>query len=363
MRRRSALENAVPECQGLQTASSRALAIPEILELVLEDIHSICTDLQLRRVNRLWNATYQSKVLRSVTILEDDALGDYYPYSDQKAIAMILLYNEPELARCVRSLNIRLLSESLDNAARPSQRGDGWRVLVRTLPHMTRLQELMLDSTTARWLPALAPIMEGLRTLYINFGPEEYTDAMDTNILDSLAQCRNLRTLCVAYEDGHFDRAGRLRPCSDYFRIAGKQITSLSLWLFGLGAELLRKVLTAIGSQCPVLGDLTLHLTECESRKLDSFRPLLTDTLQHLKLSAGKISSLTEFLEALVNPSFLPNLTTAPVLTEISCVTRNIPLALFDKALQALEQRGTITNLASMRAELHRYYGKQIEGQ
>ena len=133
MRRKSALETAVPECQGLQTAASRALAIPELLELVLNDEYLVCKNLQFRLVNRLWNATCQATVLRTVTVDEANIrIPD--DYSKSSRIVTILLDKEPRLAHHVKRLYSDLLRHPLDNDAQAPHVGGGQRLLAQILP-------------------------------------------------------------------------------------------------------------------------------------------------------------------------------------------------------------------------------------
>lgn len=208
----------------------------------------------------------------------------------------------------------------------------------------------------------MAPAMGSLRTLKLEFGREDHSDAIDTDICNALARCRTLRTLSVGYNRGHFDRKSRLHACERFFKLAGEHLHSLTLWLYALQAELLHKVSTAIGLQCPVLNSLKLRLYSCDDRKLESFKPLFTNTLKKLTLGVDHASGLTAFLDNLVDPAFLPSLESAPALLWVESLSGSIPLATVEKALRALHQRGTIKDLASMSAGLYSICERQSEG-
>jgi hypothetical protein len=279
-------------------------------------------------------------------------------------IAAALLDNEPQLACLIRTLQVQF--DPLRQWTNPPlQEGDGRRILDKITPFLRSLENLILDSKAMQSFFAGEPAMTRLKSLTLREIANPLSVAMRLSMQRSLAQSPHLQALSVRFMHTYFSRRGTIRVCTDFFETIGRQLQSLELALLLLPREALHMVLKMVASHCPMLRSLGLAVECCEEQRLKYIKPLLIDTLQHITLNVGYASCLTEFLKKLVNPSFLPNLTTAPTFTHETqrFLKGDATLAVFEEALHALEQRGTIKDLESMRADLHHFRERQIRGE
>ena len=276
MPRRKAVRDNDPASQNqtIESAACRAMAIPELLELVLDNKYLICINLQFRLVNRLWNVTCQSTVLRSVFVAHENC-------GSSDRIAAALLDNEPQLACLIRTLQVQF--DPLRQWTNPPlQEGDGRRILDKITPFLRSLENLILDSKAMQSFFAGEPAMTRLKSLTLREIANPLSVAMRLSIRGSLAQSPHLQALSVRLMHTYFSRRGTIRVCTDFFETIGRQLQSLELALLLLPREALHMVLKMVASHCPMLRSLGLAVECCEEQRLKYIKPLLIDTLQHI---------------------------------------------------------------------------------
>lgn len=263
-----------------QPAAVRALAIPEILERVLQ-----CTNWsdwhRTRRVSQLWQVSFESILLRrcqKITVKAKSRFLYFFLLAGERVDASAILKRRPGLGRNIRYLD---LSGPFTLSA----------TVVDTLRNLGGLEKLVVSREAAKQLAhahVTAPLVfASLREARVSVRPDSPAGEADDcqAVLRFIASQKSLRQL--------------------YLRVDGKSESN---------EEGISKQFAQLFRNLPMLRHLRLELWHCD-RLLDLAQILPVDLIT-LTMYCNRSDTTSALLDALVDVNVLPCLVSFPTISQ-----------------------------------------------
>ena len=312
VRRSARLAAAAKKKQNIDpnSAATRALAIPEILELILAEALNNC----LRKsslfttVNKLWNATTKALLFEEISTWNGRTFA-LCGCCNRFLETTTLFRDDTRNHAMVRSLCLTATcpgDRDFDRAYTAKDadiiaKCDGLRSLFINAGAVYNWKEYR--STVPSTLP-------NLRFMRLTFLPEPLTGSQEADILALVGSARGLTELYLSYSMRHFEHEENLSAVTNLLRAHGHSLTSLGLDISTESEAIIHHLGQSLSPHIGHLSKLYLAVYDLEEISL---LPLMPVNIEHLTLFCHP-SVAARFLAALADPAILPNLRSVPQL-------------------------------------------------
>ena len=328
------------------TTASRALAIPEILEAVLEHAYAVSKDIRefamFKFVNRLWLQYTEALQVATVYIDEANDVIAHLPHSQITLLGVTpLLERRPELYHRIRELQVYgTLKRKRPKTVVTASLALGLRAAA-TSAHLRALylSWRILDYWQT-WQDHLSPLAINLECLEMQFSNRVYKPDECVAVCDLIRRAANLRHLRLGY--------GHNISRNNFSKVLASAVGSLDSLHLGLHSvklpiDILHEMLVESGLHTRQIRSLRLGLCPDENASINA---LLPNSLRRIALGST-YTTIKYFLRALADPAFLPSLEWTPSFFAVMSWRGRIHITRSDieQAIASLKKRKRIIDL------------------
>jgi hypothetical protein len=329
---------------GTGSTASRALAIPEILEAILEHAYALPNSrralAESRFVNKLWQATTEALLVSTILIAGSEILT--YPRSTPAHVVNLtaLCEQKPELYRFTREI---CFFELPSKSRLASQAVTAFSAAAKTV----KLSRLMLNYSIfdrwSIWQKHIIPVLAALSRLEIHLSSRALTAAEVGDHCDIISAATSLTDLKLKFGPGHFQHEGNRNGFRLLLESCTQGLKTLQLFISGEQAETCRHMLMECKPYLQHIKSLWLDVQLADGNEINS---LLPSGLEQLILRS-RPATLIHLLLALEDPDFLPCLSEMPVLLVVGKQASAVEITrdTVNRAIAGLSRRKGIKNL------------------
>ena len=319
------------------TGAARALAIPEILELVVvQALEGRCpASASLMAVNSLWNATVKGHLFQDIEAWHGRLYLSTYSHALEITSTML---REPKWHMLVRSLCLTGCCPT-DRSLKSKDIGVDAQVIAKCI----NLRKLYLNAgALANWAafqPNMPSTMPNLRFMRLTLLPDQLSAAQQQHIMGLVGSATHLKELCLAFSVRYFAHESNILALSSLLSECGQRLESLELEMSIRERVILDRVADSVAPHIQHLRELHLNIDDLYSGDLS---PLIPSGIRYISLFCHPLLA-ESFLILLANPANLPKLESVPVIERYHDGDA-VPYSAISKALQGLRARSGISN-------------------